>query len=480
MDYPSLIYSHGAIDGVIAAEVFEDLKLDLLLTPSLIAALSSQCPESDISARQAAYASIAADSAGYETLLQIVSSAESLYRFYIDADSEVERDYAFAHICGLNSRFARLAAIAPGGDALVSRFRESFSAMVDSLEFRERDAQLERVLPLAKRVATVRFVMRGDNLKLNLDDGAPSLAERIYRSAADLELGITQELSNPAMRLNARIYSAIAQLSPVEFTALREFYERFGDGFDPAILRYALELNFYLEPLRLLGRAAEAGMSVTLPAICEELRFRASGLCDLSLLSKSAHTEIVGNDVFLTPEEPFFFLSGANGGGKTTYLRSVGIAALFARSGLPVTAESATLCAYSAIHTHFPRDEQGESRLAEERRRVDAILGHLPAKSLVLLNETYSTTTYEKSSQLTAQLSARLSESGSHSIYITHQLSAADSALPLLTVSVDSENRRTYRVVRADSRTSSYASDILRKYGLSREELENSKIVDCD
>ena len=60
------------------------------------------------------------------------------------------------------------------------------------------------------------------------------------------------------------------------------------------------------------------------------------------LPSRQNVTNIVPNDILFN-EKTFFFLTGANGGGKTTYLRSVGIAVILFLSGCPIPCEGAEI-----------------------------------------------------------------------------------------------------------------------------------------
>ena len=59
-------------------------------------------------------------------------------------------------------------------------------------------------------------------------------------------------------------------------------------------------------------------------------------------------------------------------------------------------------------------------------------------------------------------------------IYITHQHGIGDTRIPFLSVIIDESdaNRRTYKIARQRGASGSYAMDILKKYGLTRQALE--------
>ena len=206
---------------------------------------------------------------------------------------------------------------------------------------------------------------------------------------------------------------------------------------------------------------------------------------DVALLMKEG-TKIVPNDARFDKKEPFFYLTGANGGGKTTYLRAVGSAVTMFIFGAPVFYRSGRSCLVSSVWTHFPKDERfdGSGRFADEERRVSEILENCRVKadsygekdtapSLVLLNETYSTTNEEKAITHTGKLAHALYDGGCFGLYITHQHAIEEKKIPFLGVLVDEDdaNRRTYRIERRRLSNRSFAEDILIKYGISESAL---------
>ena len=102
------------------------------------------------------------------------------------------------------------------------------------------------------------------------------------------------------------------------------------------------------------------------------------------------------------------------------------------------------------------------------------ILREHGGNSLILLNETYSTTNEELAVSSTLELTEKLKDSGSFTLYITHQRGLAAANVPFLSVIVDrdDQNRRTYRIARRLEAEGSYAADILRRYALDEESLK--------
>ena len=144
-------------------------------------------------------------------------------------------------------------------------------------------------------------------------------------------------------------------------------------------------------------------------------------------------------------------------------------------SGCPICAGKAEISPLDNVFTHFPQDERFEAdgRYADEQRRVGEILEAHGGNSLILLNETYSTTNEELAVRSTLELAEKLKASGSFTLYITHQHGLEAAQVPFLSVIVDQDdqNRRTYRIARRLEAEGSYAADILRRYGLDEESL---------
>jgi ABC-type branched-subunit amino acid transport system ATPase component len=397
---------------------------------------------------------------------------------------------------------------------LFSVWKEELSSVLEELpEFLTLSERVKTAEFLIKR-GTMRFkavlaedgdeadadAVNGANSLVSVDGEAKSIVDRLFTAASELDLELTSPKESDGRKLSVRIISALSELYPSEFAAFHTFAERSKDTpliteVIAEIVGLADELNLYAEVAALFARVSEQhGLPRCIPVISDVPMLTAKGLHDLSLTTKTKAGGIVANDAWFTSKEPFFYLVGANGGGKTTYLRSLGSSALLARAGFPVAAERCKMSMFDNIYTHFPRDEHGESRLADEKTRMATILDALSGgSSLVLLNETFSTTGEALAGELTNNLAKQLSESGSLTLYITHQHSSAQmfaeaeadlqsvgnskggKALPVLTAQVNAteEHARTFQISRAANLGGSFADDILRRYGLDAESLSN-------
>jgi len=246
-------------------------------------------------------------------------------------------------------------------------------------------------------------------------------------------------------------------------------------GFFP----YIRELNFYCEMRDFYISMGNRGIPYSFPKIVKEKRFTVKDLYDISLVNKECE-KIVPNDTWFDKDYPFFFLTGANGGGKTTYLRSIAINMILSLGGMPIFAREGDIYPFSCVYTHFPKDERfaGTGRLHEELARTKAILSECDNDAFILFNETFSGTDDKKGYELLLETANEIKKRGIGGLYVTHFHEIQETSFPILGVTVDKsdENRRTYKITRRNNEKNSYAYDILRKYGLDRESLmERSK-----
>lgn len=133
--------------------------------------------------------------------------------------------------------------------------------------------------------------------------------------------------------------------------------------------------------------------------------------------------QVVTSDSILGPRGRIVILTGPNQGGKTTYLQAVGQAHVLAQAGLHVPGRQARISPADAIFTHFPveeRLERGTGRFGDEARRVRAIFEGVTRHSLVLLNETFATTSAGESLYLARDVVRLLRRLGARAVYTTH------------------------------------------------------------
>jgi hypothetical protein len=232
------------------------------------------------------------------------------------------------------------------------------------------------------------------------------------------------------------------------------------------------EVGFYLGCLNLREELARRGVPTCFPdPEPAGPVLSAQGLCEPSLGLRSLEP-VVGNDL-AADGALLVVVTGANGGGKSTFLRSVGLAQLMMQCGMFVAARSFQADLRSGIFTHFKREEAvtlKSGKLDEELGRMSDIVDLLRPTDLVLLNESFAATNKREGSEIARQIVRALLRLGVKVVYVTHMhdLAAgfAREALPearFLRAERLPDGRRTYRIVPGEPQPTSHGEDVYRR-----------------
>ncbi|MDF2660006.1 MAG: hypothetical protein K0Q94_2797 [Paenibacillus sp.] len=270
------------------------------------------------------------------------------------------------------------------------------------------------------------------------------------------------------------------------------------------------ELGFYIGASRLTHRMNAAGLKMCKPetAAPDERICRLEGMADLILsigLTRQypgmdlSHS-IVANDVEFGPDGRIFLLTGPNQGGKTTYTRAIGVTQLLFQAGIFVPGRSGAISPVDRIFTHFSEEEKpniNNGRLGEESKRISIIFGEATRTSLILLNESLSSTSHADSMHLARDVVKGMRVLGCRAVYATHLLELAagverineevegDSKLISMVAGVErlgsgdgrpaaAKGKRTYLVNPGPPSELSFARDIAEMYGISFEQIVSS------
>ncbi|MDH2903777.1 MAG: DNA mismatch repair protein MutS [Actinomycetota bacterium] len=235
------------------------------------------------------------------------------------------------------------------------------------------------------------------------------------------------------------------------------------------------ELAFYVATLNLEkslsllnGPTCSPAAQPWSPAL---LRF--SGLYDACLALRS-QKGVVGNDTD-ADGKTVVIITGANSGGKSTFLRSVGIALLMMRTGMFVPAESFTASVCEGLFTHFVREEDTSmtsGKLDEELARMSDIADAITPKCFVLFNESFSATNEREGSEIARQVIQALIDSNVRAIVVTHlydlaqwfYLNETESTL-FLQAGRETDGGRSFKLTPGEPLSTSYGEDVYNRIG---------------
>lgn len=260
------------------------------------------------------------------------------------------------------------------------------------------------------------------------------------------------------------------------------------------------EIIFYVQALNLIRDLEAAGLSLTYPEIVpmDERICRVKAAYNLQLAIHKRQRQAgaagaVANDIELAENGRIAILTGPNQGGKTTYMQSIGLVQVLAQVGMPVPGEVAQISPVDAIYTHYPIEEQlelGTGRFGDEAQRIRAIFEKVTRQSLVLLNESLSTTSMGEGAYLARDIVRAFRQIGLRAVFTTHmhevasaaeainRETAGDSLVFSLVASKPDETRSaeqgyTYRVQPGPPLGRSYAENIANRYGISDQQLQS-------
>jgi DNA mismatch repair ATPase MutS len=233
------------------------------------------------------------------------------------------------------------------------------------------------------------------------------------------------------------------------------------------------ELAFYIGCLNLHQQLEQRGAATCFPvpaAICERKHF-CEGLYDVSL-ALSLNRQVVGNDLSADDKE-IVIITGANQGGKSTFLRSIGLAQLMMQCGMFVAAKSFTANICKGVFTHYKREEDAtmkSGKLDEELKRMSDIVDRLSPDSIVLFNESFAATNEREGSEIAGQVVSALRERSIKVFFVTHlyefarsfHTEGAEGAM-FLRAAREPDGTRTFKLLEGEPLPTSFGADVYEK-----------------
>ena len=233
-----------------------------------------------------------------------------------------------------------------------------------------------------------------------------------------------------------------------------------------------VELGFYIGCLNVSDRLVRKREPLCLPEPlpANQPMLTTEGLYDVCL-SLNMEGRVVGNDV-PGDQKALVMITGANRGGKSTFLRSIGLAQLMMQCGMFVPAESFRASICHGVFTHFKREEDYSmvsGKLDEELKRMSAIVDQIGPYGMALFNESFASTNEREGSEIARQIVSALLETHMKVLYVTHMFDLAerfyrlemDTALFLRAERL-ADGQRTFRLAVGEPLATSYGEDLYR------------------
>ncbi|HET8755945.1 MAG TPA: hypothetical protein VFM58_08045, partial [Solirubrobacteraceae bacterium] len=234
-----------------------------------------------------------------------------------------------------------------------------------------------------------------------------------------------------------------------------------------------LELAFYLGCINLHRRLVEKGEPSCFPTAqpSAEPALAADDLYDVCL-TLHVDDRVVGNEVDADGKS-LVMITGANQGGKSTLLRSLGLAQLMMQCGMFVGARSFRAGVCTGVFTHYKREEDATmegGKLDEELSRMSEIADRISPGALLLCNESFASTNEREGSEIARQVVRAMLGKRIKVVFVTHMYDLAhgfhdqqrEDAL-FLRAEREGDGRRTFKVREGEPLPTSYGVDSYRR-----------------
>jgi DNA mismatch repair protein MutS len=342
---------------------------------------------------------------------------------------------------------------------------------------------------LKDALARVRYAVRiqGARVTVSRYEGEADYSAEVEATFAKFKQGAVKSylvrLPDHAEmdHVEEQILYRVARLHPDVFGPLADYCARYGDYLDPTVGRFDREVQFYLAYLELIGRFRAAGLPFCYPRVSARSKeIAAEETFDLALANKLVPEgdTVVCNDLRLEGRERIFVVTGPNNGGKTTFARTFGQLHYLASLGLLVPGSRARLFLPDRIFTHFEREEDIETlrgKFEDELVRVHEILEQATSNSVIVMNESFNSTTLNDALFVGSEVMQRILKLGCLGVYVTFvdEIASLSEATVSMVTQIVPENpaERTFKVLRKPADGLAYAWAIAEKYGLTYERL---------
>ncbi len=368
---------------------------------------------------------------------------------------------------------------------LLRRLRHSCSANASSFRspgFRQFFQTLERELDdaylesAATDLNNLTF-RKGVLLSAQIGDGGKGVGTMLRkpqpRDLSWLQAVITPGVQSHTLQLHPRDEAGAKAFSELQHRGLSLISDALYQsaehvlGFLKAL---RAELAFYIGCLNLADQLARIGEAITFPEATDvPRRFHCRNLRDVSLALTMEQT-VVGNDAD-ADGKPLVVITGANRGGKSTFLRSVGLAQMMLQSGMFVTADAFASSLRSGLFTHYKREEDRTMRSGkfdEELVRMSAIADRIHRGAMVLFNESFAATNEREGSEIARQIVTALLENDVTVFFVSHMYEFARSFLAsdqvlFLRAEREEDGTRNFRLYEAKPLPRSFGVDLYRQ-----------------
>lgn len=366
-------------------------------------------------------------------------------------------------------------------------FRAHVAAYTGSGRF---TSLLEDTRKLKSDVSTVKYsvLIKDDSFTVRNYESETDYSAEVGQTFEKFKQGAAKAYAvkffdQPAMNhIEAHVLEFVSRLYPDVFRALDDYCTFNAAFLDETIAALDREIQFYVAYLDYVSTFKRAGLTICYPEIssADKEIYDEDGF-DVALAHKliAENSPIVCNDFHLHGEERILVVSGPNQGGKTTFARTFGQLHYLASLGCPVPGTRARLFLFDRLFTHFEREADIENlrgELEDDLIRIHDILDHVTSRSVIIINEIFTSTTLSDAVFLGKKVMQRIAELDALCVCVTFldELASLSEKTVSMVSTVVPENPtvRTFKIVRRPASGLAYAISIAEKHQLTYERLK--------
>ena len=363
-------------------------------------------------------------------------------------------------------------------------FRDYLHAYARSAPFNFMHAQAQQ---LKADLAAIEYcvLVKGSGFTVQRYDAEADYSAEVedtfdkFKQGAAKDYRVKFSVSAEMNHIEAKILEFVAKLYPDVFIPLAEFCASNKNFIDQTVAVFDREIQFYLAYLEYIAPLRRGGLPFCYPSVSEtgDDVHDYDGF-DVALAHKllKANSSVVRNDFHLKGPERVIVVSGPNQGGKTTFARAFGQVHYLANIGCPVPGRDARLLLFDRLFTHFEKEERVENlrgKLEDDLLRIHGILGQATPRSIIILNEIFTSTTIQDETLLSGKVMQQIAGLGLPCVWVTFVDELAGFGPQVVsmvsTVEPDNPALRTFKILRRPADGLAYATAIARKYELTYE-----------
>jgi len=384
--------------------------------------------------------------------------------------------------CTAATQFAQSLTDSHLGSSGLRALREFLIGYVNSAEFSLLVAETRRVKSELSGIR-YRLHIEGKRITVGKYEDEPDYRADVLATFDKFKEGATKEYRFDhrfLLEMNhveAAIVDLVVQLYPEVFAFLDDYTARRARFVDDTIARFDREVQFYIACIEYVEPLKRAGLPFCFPTVSDRSKqIFGNEVFDLALAARLVRekAQIVTNDFSLKDPERVFVVTGPNQGGKTTFARTLGQLHYLASIGCPLPGQEAQLFLFDKLFTHFEKEEDIRNlsgKLEDELLRIRAILESATPNSILIMNESFLSTTLNDAIFLSKEVMQRIVALDMICVSVTfldELASFSNSTVSMVsTVNPADPAQRTFKIIPRSADGLAYAAAIAEKYRLT-------------